>query len=155
MELSSHSTVISGWLPVWHLASIRTQALNGRFRGIGDIGRHWRRMGRSQITQSRYSTVAAFACGCVAGHPTRGFPDSRSTASRTRFAIGTDVVRTFAPNRQPTVFVRAVTEFARRPYEPVIDIHVMARTRRCAPGSYFSSSTEEPRSAAATFISGD
>jgi hypothetical protein len=26
----------------WHFASIRTHGLNGRYRGIADIDRHWR-----------------------------------------------------------------------------------------------------------------
>ena len=38
----------------WHIASIWTRALNGRYRRKADIVRHWRRMHRSLLTHQRH-----------------------------------------------------------------------------------------------------
>ena len=38
----------------WHKASIRDHALNGRFRGIADIGGLWPAMVRSRMTHQRH-----------------------------------------------------------------------------------------------------
>ena len=63
--------------------------------------------------------------------------------------------RFLSMDKQQTAIVRAVTGLARKLIEPVIDTHVMARTRRRAPESDSGASTEPPGAVTATLISAD